>query len=97
MGTEKGSLCSPPERGSTGLSADGCPGVFFTWAASRMWVEMEHADLESSLSAAWGEPLDCSYHPPLSPLHCLVGFEVFQYFSIFYSDAVSLKGLCEAD
>lgn len=39
------------------------------------------------------EPLDCFCNPPLSLLHALVGFEVFQYFFIFYSYAVSLKGL----
>lgn len=40
-------------------------------------------------------PLDFSCNPHLSPLHFLVGFEVFMYFSIFYSGAALLKGWCE--
>lgn len=41
------------------------------------------------------EPLDCSSSPHLSPLHFLVGFEVFLYFSIFYTDAILVKAWCK--
>lgn len=41
------------------------------------------------------EPLDCSSNPHLSSLHFLVGFEVFLYFSIFYSDAILVKTWCK--
>lgn len=41
------------------------------------------------------EPPDCSSNPYLSPLHFLVGFEVFLYFSIFYIEAILVKAWCK--
>lgn len=47
-----------------------------------------HLILQRSLGLSFPscEPLDCSYGPHLLHLYFFVGFEVFQYFSIFYSD-----------